>query len=1239
MKTIGLKLASLFLTLAMTATVLPLSAAAESETATDCTRSYTFDSADELNDFYSYWCSRNNTNGAQIKDNSVTDSFKLSDGTLVRTRTRDTDWEGKVNHITALTFKDLRLKNFDLSFSMKNDLDNSYAKSFFVGVREVLPGQPASSIYGWTNGQDSVGNTRNDIYINNYGGIGMNAPVESGSGESVQGQMKNYRLRAVGTTLQFWKYDTTKAEPDATLTLNSENAGTISLCFGNTNGALDNISITNLDDSGNAVPMPAASTKVFAANAAAKGAPSEYYRELMTESWYVDNVYNTYSGIDSDCFNVDDYGNMLNKLRAHTSGVSADNMTALTLNEPALRNFEATFLIKYMSVNYDGGLFINMREQIPGKAFANTYSQNDMWPTAGRMSDGSNTVVFNPTIGTGVYVWNGSGIGVTEVGSKTSDTNFHIYRLRLVGSTLESWIDGTQCGTVEGLDVKNNGYLSVIAANCSVAINSISVTWLDEDGNEAAWGTKADVEPEVDSTREWFGGKSNELSEFRSSYWSKGSGYTSTDSIDGALWKINEWNTLENKRSGEFYDNDWSNGAWADNMTAVTLNDNSFADFEVTAQVKGLGQSAAVMISTREKTPGQAVAGIGSWSFGTQPDGSENVVLKYFTNDGNAMIHSGSSSASVGEGLINGTDWNILKLRVVGNKAETWVNGTKTAEMALSDKCEKQGYISVIFANQLGALNRLTVTRLDSVGNPIDYTEGKQLFIKSLNDMNNIGKALTSPADGNYFLTDDIALGEGETWTEITGFKGSFDGQGHKITGINKPLFTSLEGNATVKNLVIENAAVNTDLAGAVAGVSSGENVSIRNVAVVNGSVSAAVGGAFLGSVTGGKTVISDCSYSGYVGANYLGVFIGAGGGAKVIKNCYVNGKTEGWEAKNNITLDNAAQTENVYIDISGKKPPSALGLSEELWIHDGRIPQLKITGKKAFTPGDANMDANVDVLDLIRMKKAASGAADTEISYMAANLDGELNSENEAEISASDISALKKILLSSSTDYEIYDARLYGKSALFLGDSIAYGANDTPVGYSWSGRIAKTYGMKNQNVGCSGWYVTNHNGSGRIVNEFNNAAAAVSSYDFVILHGGVNDVWHSKHSPDCAVPLGALSDEGETEFDNTTFYGALEEYVTTAKKLAPNAKIGYIINADISNVISSDTSGISFDDMVMAIKEVCDKYGVAYLDLPENTAFSAEFSNTSHLADGVHPTAAGYDILSKYIADWMKTL
>ena len=51
MKTIGLKLTSLFLTLAMTATVLPLSAAAESETATDCTRSYTFDSADELNDF------------------------------------------------------------------------------------------------------------------------------------------------------------------------------------------------------------------------------------------------------------------------------------------------------------------------------------------------------------------------------------------------------------------------------------------------------------------------------------------------------------------------------------------------------------------------------------------------------------------------------------------------------------------------------------------------------------------------------------------------------------------------------------------------------------------------------------------------------------------------------------------------------------------------------------------------------------------------------------------------------------------------------------------------------------------------------------------------------------------------------------------------------------------------------------------------------------------------------------
>ncbi len=283
---------------------------------------------------------------------------------------------------------------------------------------------------------------------------------------------------------------------------------------------------------------------------------------------------------------------------------------------------------------------------------------------------------------------------------------------------------------------------------------------------------------------------------------------------------------------------------------------------------------------------------------------------------------------------------------------------------------------------------------------------------------------------------------------------------------------------------------------------------------------------------------------------------------------------------------------------------------------------------------GDVNNDKTVTVADLTRLKKYASGIS-VEIN--------ELNSKlGSFEISSNEnINLLRNNLLGNySSKISPQTSSLFGKKALFLGDSIAYGANDIRANLAWGGRIGAAYGMNgNRIIARSGWYLAQHNNSNPIVNQYDVLSVSeISTFDYVILHGGVNDVWHSKNAiaqnlPCGVVPLGEITPDGTTTFDVTTVYGALERLIATTKERAPSAKIGYIINPDISNAIG-DMSGL-----VTAIKAVCEKWDIPYLDLYSHTEFKKEFNNSQHLVDGVHPNAAGYEILAKYIGEWMETL
>ena len=115
-----------------------------------------------------------------------------------------------------------------------------------------------------------------------------------------------------------------------------------------------------------------------------------------------------------------------------------------------------------------------------------------------------------------------------------------------------------------------------------------------------------------------------------------------------------------------------------------------------------------------------------------------------------------------------------------------------------------------------------------SVSEPSTDTNGNYIIKKGselawlADQVNGVTRAAANTFDGKTFLlTQDIDLG-GNEWTPIgknTGdyFKGTFDGQGHTITGLNitrhcghnsHALFGGVAGTASIKNLVIDGANV-----------------------------------------------------------------------------------------------------------------------------------------------------------------------------------------------------------------------------------------------------------------------------------------------------------------------------------------------------------------------------------------------------------------------------------------------
>lgn len=219
----------------------------------------------------------------------------------------------------------------------------------------------------------------------------------------------------------------------------------------------------------------------------------------------------------------------------------------------------------------------------------------------------------------------------------------------------------------------------------------------------------------------------------------------------------------------------------------------------------------------------------------------------------------------------------------------------------------------------------------------------------------------------------------------------------------------------------------------------------------------------------------------------------------------------------------------------------------------------------------------------------------------------------------------------------------LKGKSAIFFGDSVAYGHTTDGNGFGYYINAEEKFSHYKNAAVSTATINTVTQGTNNIIEQIKQNKD--DPFDFVILQGGFGDL---RDTP----PLGSLT-EGYSisKFDTETFAGAVEYTLYLAVTYWPDARIGYIISYDTPNskygVRPDHSETKKYWDIV---KSACHKWNIEYLDLFEGSAkyqgetrtYSELFEVTSnkYLAkDHIHPTAKGYQFICSFLADWMKTL
>lgn len=284
----------------------------------------------------------------------------------------------------------------------------------------------------------------------------------------------------------------------------------------------------------------------------------------------------------------------------------------------------------------------------------------------------------------------------------------------------------------------------------------------------------------------------------------------------------------------------------------------------------------------------------------------------------------------------------------------------------------------------------------------------------------NIGTAEAFAAmepDGNYQLTADITV-TAPYGNDITGFTGTFDGDGHTVTlnitasTANVGLFSKLAGGAVVKNVKVDGTVSGTEGVAGIAAQANGATIS----GCINCAIISATGryvGGIVGKLRGGT--VENCYNTGAISSSRDRKGVNLGGIAGYIdsngsvKNCYNSGTTSVTADTSNYAAiagwcDNSTVTNCYYLDTTAsagangnsqtatsktademKSPAFAALLGEAFMVKSGDYPALKWetpTAAVRFTIAPANATLEINGGTYTGSTTVALPAADTPYSY-----------------------------------------------------------------------------------------------------------------------------------------------------------------------------------------------------------------------------------------------------------------
>lgn len=227
-------------------------------------------------------------------------------------------------------------------------------------------------------------------------------------------------------------------------------------------------------------------------------------------------------------------------------------------------------------------------------------------------------------------------------------------------------------------------------------------------------------------------------------------------------------------------------------------------------------------------------------------------------------------------------------------------------------------------------------------------------------------------------------------------------------------------------------------------------------------------------------------------------------------------------------------------------------------------------------------------------------------------------------------------------------------KTAVFFGDSIcdatAVPQADTEYyRWGWAGRIGNANDMVWHNYGSSGASITRMSGRGCIQDQLPLAVNNYPDADYIILEGGTNDA--DVIASDSTYSIGTFDRTDYTsEYDGTTFCGALETFLRNTIQAYPTKKIGFIIAQKMGIYMESLLRRRNLFDIA---KQICEKWGVPCIDIWEKSIINPKIeayydstktdaeniANGKTYVDGQHLTDVGYDAITPLIELWMKEM